>query len=246
MLIYRATNTVNGKIYIGKTTMSLGVRWKEHLRAVRKGSEYYFHKAIRKYGSDAFQLEVLHTAQTINELNAMETRFILSHQSHISEKGYNLTLGGEGMVPNEEVREKLRQANKGKKPSPQCIAAARVVRLGSKHTEEWKKQASLRHEGNKYRLGHKQTSEWKETARQRMSGNRYAAGYTHTKGWKEAARQRMLGKQYALGKKFPNRQRVVTSATTRAKMSRSHKQRMSTPEGRELARKMAQARWGVR
>lgn len=99
MLVYRVTNTVNGKVYIGKWSHSTpDLRWRLHKSAAKRGSPYYFHRAIRKYGLDAFT-EVIHRAKTPEELSAMETFFIVLHQSHVPVNGYNnMTLGGEGRL----------------------------------------------------------------------------------------------------------------------------------------------------
>lgn len=108
MYIYRLTNTTNGKIYIGKWTKeSVATRWQEHCIAASKGSQVHFHRAIRKYGPGSFRLETLYTARTVKELNAMETFFIVLHQSHLRENGYNMTMGGDGGVPNEETRRRI-------------------------------------------------------------------------------------------------------------------------------------------
>src|SRR5208282_5899900 len=95
MIVYRITNRTNGKVYIGKTTKTLAQRWRGHKDAAKSG-QFYFARAIRKYGSKAFKREVVYRATTANELSKMETFFIVLHQSHKPENGYNMTLGGEG------------------------------------------------------------------------------------------------------------------------------------------------------
>ena len=55
MIIYKATNTANGKIYIGLTTLSLERRKIEHFwKANSSNKPYHFYNAIRKYGWNAF------------------------------------------------------------------------------------------------------------------------------------------------------------------------------------------------
>lgn len=98
MIVYRITHVADSKVYIGKWMGSARVedRWQEHRRDARNGSRLHFHNAIRKYGPDAFKLEILYTANSVEELNAMETFFIVLHQSFKPENGYNLTMGGDG------------------------------------------------------------------------------------------------------------------------------------------------------
>jgi hypothetical protein len=99
MLVYKITNRKNGKVYIGKwRKKSVTERWGRHVWGAKHGSEAFLHRAIRKYGSDAFAVEVVYRAKTDDELSKMETFFIILHQSHKPENGYNMTLGGEGTV----------------------------------------------------------------------------------------------------------------------------------------------------
>lgn len=58
-MIYKVTCKITGKIYIGQTTQSLAQRKREHTSRSKKGSNTYFHNAIRKYGKDSFIWEVL-------------------------------------------------------------------------------------------------------------------------------------------------------------------------------------------
>lgn len=62
--IYKITNLLNKKVYIGQSK-NIHIRIKEHLRSTidpaRKDYNVSIHCAIRKYGIDAFQLEILET-----------------------------------------------------------------------------------------------------------------------------------------------------------------------------------------
>jgi group I intron endonuclease len=112
MKIYKITNLVNGKVYIGKWQGSrVEDRWKEHVSDALSGMRRLFYSAIRKYGPTAFGLKTIYTAKTPDELSKMETFFILLHQSHKIENGYNMTLGGDGFrgPHTEETKAKLRK-----------------------------------------------------------------------------------------------------------------------------------------
>ena len=112
-IVYKITNKINGKKYIGKTEYSLEHRWNRHLSSARNGSKFRFHSAIRKYGEDCWDLSVIETYQTEDEnfINEKETHFIKLFESDTKE-GYNATSGGTGgwMLPrcSPEVREEWR------------------------------------------------------------------------------------------------------------------------------------------
>ncbi len=96
MIIYKITHGVSGRVYIGQHVGdSVQVRWGQHVADARRGSELYLHRAIRKYGVKAFEAKILYAAKTFHELSKMETFFIILHQSHKPENGYNMTMGGE-------------------------------------------------------------------------------------------------------------------------------------------------------
>jgi group I intron endonuclease len=97
MLIYRVKNVLNNKVYIGKWNHpTVDQRWRLHKSAVKRGSSYYFHRALRKYGFDAFQIEVIDKADSPTRLSELEIAYIALYQSNDPEKGYNMTSGGEG------------------------------------------------------------------------------------------------------------------------------------------------------
>lgn len=92
-IIYKATNKVNGKSYIGQTTKPLSIRKSIHLSCARnKLDNIYFHNAIRKYGEKAFNWKSLMTAFSQEELNALENQTIKKYDS--INKGYNVIEGG--------------------------------------------------------------------------------------------------------------------------------------------------------
>lgn len=97
MIIYKTTNKINNKSYIGQTIKSLNERISTHLYYVNDGSNYLFHKAIRKYGKENFIWEIICECNSKKELNEKE-KFYIKFYNTKTPKGYNLTDGGEGMV----------------------------------------------------------------------------------------------------------------------------------------------------
>ena len=98
MLVYKITNQINGKVYIGITTGSIQKRWREHKCAANKGNQLPLYKAIRRYGYEAFLIEQLSTADRLEDLKAQEVKFIKEFGSFYADgNGYNMTDGGDGV-----------------------------------------------------------------------------------------------------------------------------------------------------
>lgn len=93
--IYKITNDINGKMYIGKTSYNIEKRWNEHCKASRRPDRqrYPLYSAIKKYGIDHFSIEVIETCAD-SEASDRETYWISELNTYRS--GYNATLGGDG------------------------------------------------------------------------------------------------------------------------------------------------------
>lgn len=95
--IYKITNKINGKVYVGKTTRTVQERWEEHLREYRRErcENRPLYRAIRKYGTNAFAVETLEEVGLEN-LSERETYWI--EYFHTYSDGYNATMGGDGKI----------------------------------------------------------------------------------------------------------------------------------------------------
>ncbi|MDE6967215.1 MAG: GIY-YIG nuclease family protein [Clostridia bacterium] len=101
MIIYKLTNKINGKIYIGLTTRTLEQRLNQHHYDCRHGVDRPLYRAMRKYGEDAFASEIIDTAQSLEELKEKEQYWIKYYDSYGSHgKGYNATWGGDTSTRN--------------------------------------------------------------------------------------------------------------------------------------------------
>lgn len=108
MIIYKATNKLNGKIYIGQTSKTLKHRKLAHQARANFGSKYHFHNAIRKYGIDIFKWEIIEKdISDKNELDKLEILYIKKFNS--IKKGYNVSTGGGGgdTLTNNPKREEI-------------------------------------------------------------------------------------------------------------------------------------------
>ena len=138
MIVYRATNTVNGKRYIGVTSQSLATRWRQHVKAA-KLPKPAFHRAIAKYGAGAFHVEVIACAKTYEDLLALEVIAIDAERTHVRHGGYNETLGGEGALGLQvsiEARAKMSAFHKARLADPTLRAAMSARMTGTKQSAE--------------------------------------------------------------------------------------------------------------
>lgn len=106
--IYKITNNVNQKIYIGMTSYSIKKRWAEHLSNAKKGNQVLY-KAMRKYGKESFSIDKIDKVFGLEEALAYERAYIECYGSFSN--GYNSTLGGEGVFgykPTQKQIEKSR------------------------------------------------------------------------------------------------------------------------------------------
>ncbi len=103
MIVYKCTNLVNGKIYIGQTIRTLKIRKYEHSRSIRS----LIGKAIKKYGIDNFMFEIIDTARDMKELNDLEVKYI-SELKSIAPAGYNLKEGGDNKITHLNTIKKIK------------------------------------------------------------------------------------------------------------------------------------------
>lgn len=88
--IYKITNKVTGKSYIGQTRYSVEFRWRQHQH---KKDNSYFHNALRKYGVENFTVETLEECD-IEDLDSREIYYVAKYDTFAN--GYNATVGGDG------------------------------------------------------------------------------------------------------------------------------------------------------
>lgn len=106
--IYKITNNINNKIYIGKTNRDISIRFQEHIdssNSINSPSyNSHLHRAFKKYGIENFSIDKIEevSEELINEREKYWIKYYNSYNS-----GYNMTLGGEGNLKytDEEVLE---------------------------------------------------------------------------------------------------------------------------------------------
>lgn len=89
-IIYQITNVVNSKFYIGKTSKTLQERFQRHCYNHQK-QKTHLYNAMRKYGVDKFNIEIIEILEETNSANEREIYWIETLKPH-----YNMTIGGDG------------------------------------------------------------------------------------------------------------------------------------------------------
>lgn len=114
--IYRVTNIVNNKVYIG-SSISCYDRWKQHRYELNNGTHVnsYLQRSWNKYGSDKFKFEIIEECSE-SVLKEREDWWITFYGGIDSDDNYNL-MDARRNSPNEEVRKKISKARTGIKLS---------------------------------------------------------------------------------------------------------------------------------
>lgn len=179
MFIYKITNNINNKIYIGQTIQkNPRTRWYRHISNAKLGIAGYLYNAIRFYGKENFVFEIICCSKSIADCNFLEEFFITKFQTNDKNFGYNILAGGFNRKHTKEsneknriahlnkpckksTRKKISNANKGKKPWNNGLT-------GLKKSEEAKRNLSKALKGLKKSKKHKKSlsqakKEWYKT-----------------------------------------------------------------------------------
>lgn len=134
-IIYVATNTINGKRYVGQTTGPMMTRWKRHLSDAlgAKRRRHPLHDAIRKYGRDAWTVASLFEVDSLDVLNGLEAAGILALGT-LHPSGYNMRHGGGNAPVHPETRRKLADALRGRTLPAEVIAKLRATHRAREQT----------------------------------------------------------------------------------------------------------------
>ena len=127
--IYKVTNNINKKIYIGQTIQDENIRWNHHIREALNGSDTKFHRALRKYGKDGFIWEVIEEVDN-DKLNEREIYWISYYNSY--KQGYNSTTGGD-LPPRNDIKIICLETNI---VYSSCAEASRQTNINKVHIAE--------------------------------------------------------------------------------------------------------------
>lgn len=172
-IVYKITNKINNKLYIGITKRPLEYRWNLHKHCANRYKKLWSHlySAMRKYGIENFEINILKTCYSDKQLYRAEIYFIKKFDTTNRLKGYNISKGGEvstaGRIVSRLTRKKLSLANKKRFENPiereriatslkgriigprseEVRAKISLAKLGRKHSEETKLRYSIMRRG---------------------------------------------------------------------------------------------------
>lgn len=180
-IIYRVISP-SGKKYYGYTSNPLKIRMGQHKKDSKRNKSV-FYDSIKKYGFEKFRWEIIESHNAINKkelskiLSEREISWINKDKTHLREYGYNMTLGGDGVLGyrysedrkkeykikfkgdknpmyahfhSDESIQKNRDSNIGRKDTPETIEKKRISHIGKKHKESSKEKIGNAHRGKKY------------------------------------------------------------------------------------------------
>lgn len=148
MIIYKIKNKINGMLYIGQTIKSLEKRWTCH-KSNNSGCRF-LSNAIKKYGSENFEIKIVSRCSSVEEMNHREQYYIKLFNTLVP-SGYNLDTGGKNSYPSiltinkrseslkkyyennirkpisEETRAKISKMSKGRKRSKESIIKSSIA-----------------------------------------------------------------------------------------------------------------------
>ena len=184
--IYRITNKINGKTYIGQH------KYKD-LNDDYMGSGIHIKRAIKKYGMENFKKEILYSRIQYKATADDMERFAIVKERALGKAEYNIADGGQGNLGlhhSEETKRKLSKANKGKHLSGETKRKISETMKGHKVSEETKRKIG---EASSRALKGKPKSE--EAKRKNSEGHR---GKSHSEETKRKMSEMKKGRHWKL------------------------------------------------
>lgn len=242
MIVYKTTNLVNGKFYIGQDTNNNPDYF---------GSGVKIKLAMKKYGKDNFRKEILEYCKTQEALNEREKFWI--KETKAIELGYNLAEGGFGCSNmSDEIKQKISKSKKGVRLSEQTKQRMSCSARGRKVSEETKQKLSLANIGKKLSDEHIEKMRQSHLGKKLPEEQKIKIG-EKSKGRKMSEEAKLKISRSRTGKKHPKETKKRISEVQRGKkLTDSHKEKISKasigntrrkgkPQSEEAKRKIAKA-----
>jgi len=227
--LYKITCSANGKAYVGYTSKTAEERFRAHLLNAKWKRRTALYDAIRKYGPEAFSVEVLLACKDHASACEHEVRLI-AEMNCLLPAGYNMTLGGDGVPLTEEQRAAANAKKRGV-CSPKQLAANQR-RRGQKVSDETRAKLSAARKGRKQSAEHvaKRAAAFRKTIEAQIAA-----------GTRSPPPERKPKRITAPKLTRPKGPRVWTAEDRARERERALTQ--WTPEARQAARERAARQW---
>lgn len=197
--LYKLTNIINNKIYIGQTWLPL------HIRMGKTGEGYknstYLYNAIKKWKCENFKYEILACCEIQKQADNLETFFISYFKSNDPDIGYNIKpIGGSVGKHSEETKAKISETMRNKEWSEEALINRRNAGRKGKgkkkkpHSEEWKENVAEKmkiwHAENNHPMTGKHHS---EESKKKISKTSTGRKYPNRKRTPRMAKEKELG-----------------------------------------------------
>jgi group I intron endonuclease len=188
-IVYKVTNLVDGKIYIGQTVQTLWRRRRAHENLSAK-PETYFHRALAKHGFDNFTWEIVDSCESKEDLHAREQHWI-DHCACMAPVGYNSAEGGKGGAYLESHKRRISEALKGRAFSAETRRKMSVAMQGRKPSEKLLAKLKAKTGQNNHFFGKTHSKETRRLIGEKSKGRNWATG-EKAPGWSDADRSIIL------------------------------------------------------
>jgi group I intron endonuclease len=150
MYIYKITNAINNKVYIGQTIQkNPKMRWYDHCAKTRHGKNNHLYNSMRLYGIDNFVWEVIDSANNIDDLNDKEKYWLNEHRK--TTEVYNIREAGGNKFHSKESIEKMK--------------VAQTIRHATTKVGGWKRRDGGPMLGKEHPKKGKPSTKWSEEAK---------------------------------------------------------------------------------
>jgi group I intron endonuclease len=220
---YRIVHRESGKSYVGIVSGDVKRRWRQHRHEAAKGtSTLPLYRAMKAHGVEAFDFEVVHVADTWDEVCDKERQLIASLKTLVSEgNGYNLAEGGQGPF--------------GVKRSPE-LRKRISERWSAWFAENPEAKERLRELGRQQMTNPERVALSREAALAQWANPELAAK-------SKAALDKFWSQPEAATFRSEKQKRLMSDPSRRAKLRAAAVEQMSNPASKEASRKGAQNQW---